>query len=111
MGPKTFTVEAADEAGNVASRGHAFSVVYDFGGFFIPVDNPDVLNRVQAGSVVPAKFGLSGDQGLDVFAQGYPRSQRIGCDSLAPIDTIEQTVSAGESGLTYDAATDQYSYV
>jgi hypothetical protein len=111
VGPKTFTVETADGAGNVASRGHAFSVVYDFGGFFSPVDNPDVLNRVQAGSVVPAKFGLSGDQGLDVFAQGYPRSQRIGCDSLAPIDTIEQTVSAGESGLTYDAATDQYSYV
>ena len=25
--------------------------------------------------------------------------------------TIEQTASAGESGLTYDAATDRYGYV
>ncbi len=99
VGPGSFTVEAADEAGNVASKGHTYGAVYDFG-FFSPVDNPDVLNRVQAGSAIPAKFGLSGDQG-----------QRIGCDSAAPVDNIEQTISAGESGLTYDAATDQYGYV
>jgi probable HAF family extracellular repeat protein len=111
VGPKTFTVEAADDAGNIASENHTYGVVYDFGGFFSPVDNPDVLNRVQAGSAVPAKFGLSGNQGLDIFAEGYPRSQRIGCDSTATVDNIEQTVGAGESGLTYDAAADQYSYV
>ena len=84
--------------------------VYDFSGFFAPVDNPDVMNRVQAGSAVPVKFGLAGDQGLDIFAEGYPRSQPIGCDSASPVDNIEQTVSAGESGLTYDATADQYSY-
>ena len=111
VGPKTFTVEAADGAGNIASENRTYGVVYDFGGFFSPVDNPDVLNRVQAGSAVPVKFGLAGDQGLDIFAEGYPESQLIGCDSAAPVDNIEQTVSAGESGLTYDAATDQYSYV
>ena len=111
VGQKTFAVEAADEAGNVSTEGHDYNVIYDFTGFFSPVDNPDVLNRVQAGSAVPAKFGLSGDQGLDVFAEGYPRSQRISCDAAAPVDNIEQTVSAGESGLTYDAAGDRYSYV
>ena len=111
VGQKTFAVEAADEAGNVSTEGHDYNVVYDFTGFFSPVDNPDVLNRVQAGSAVPVKFGLSGDRGLDVFAEGYPRSQRITCDSSAPVDNIEQTVGAGESGLTYDAAADRYSYV
>lgn len=111
VGQKTFAVEAADEVGNVASVSHDYVVVYDFDGFFGPVDNPDVLNRVQAGSAVPAKFGLPGDQGLDIFAEDYPKSQRINCDSAAPVDNIEQTVSAGESGLTYDAAADQYSYV
>jgi hypothetical protein len=85
--------------------------VYDFSGFFAPVDNPDVMNRIQAGSAVPVKFGLAGDQGLDIFAEGYPRSRLIGCDSAAPVDNIEQTVSAGESGLTYDATADQYTYV
>src|SRR5215210_1189024 len=111
VGQKTFAVEAADEAGNAASESHTYGVVYDFGGFFSPVDNPGVLNRVQAGSAVPVKFGLSGDQGLDVFAEGYPRSQRITCDSAAPVDDIEQTVGARESGLAYDATADQYSYV
>jgi len=28
----------------------------------------------------------------------------MACDSTVPADTIEQTVTAGSSGLTYDAA-------
>ena len=111
IGQKTFAVEATDRAGNVASESHNYSVVYDFGGFFSPVDNPEVINRVQAGSAIPVKFGLSGDQSLDVFAEGYPKSQQIDCDSTVPIDTIEQTVTARESALSYDATTDQYTYV
>lgn len=111
IGQKTFAVEAVDRAGNVASESHTYSVIYDFGGFFSPVDNPDLLNRVQAGSAVPVKFSLSGDQSLDVFAEGYPRSQHIECDSTAPVDNIERTVTAGDSGLYYDASLDQYTYV
>ena len=29
-------------------------------------------------------------------------------DTSAPVSEVEQTVSAGSSGLTYDAASDQY---
>jgi hypothetical protein len=111
IGQKAFAVEATDRAGNAASESHTYSVIYDFGGFFAPVDNLDVLNRVQAGSAIPVKFGLSGDQSLHVFAEGYPRSRQIGCDSAAPVDLIEQTVAAGESTLSYDATADQYTYV
>jgi probable HAF family extracellular repeat protein len=111
VGQKTFAVEARDIAGNVASKSHTYNVIYDFGGFFSPVDDPDVLNRVQAGSAIPVKFGLSGDQSLDVFAEGYPRSKQIGCDSTAPTDFIEQTVAARESTLSYDPTADQYTYV
>jgi probable HAF family extracellular repeat protein len=111
IGPKTFAVEATDRAGNAASESHDYSVVYDFGGFYAPVDNPGMINRVQAGSAVPVKFGLSGDQGLDVFAEGYPDSRQVDCDSTAPVDTIEQTVAARESTLSYDATADQYTYV
>jgi hypothetical protein len=57
------------------------------------------------------KFGLSGDQGLDVFAAGYPASAAARCDSTNPVDAIEQTVTANASGLTYDADTGRYSYV
>jgi hypothetical protein len=38
-------------------------------------------------------------------------SQTIACDSSAPVDGIEETASAGASGLSYDAATGRYVYV
>jgi hypothetical protein len=90
--------------------------IYIFSGFFSPVDNPDVLNQVKAGSAIPVKFGLSGDQSLDIFAKAadgssYPRSAATTCDSTDPADVIEQTVTAGQSGLSYDATTDRYTYV
>jgi hypothetical protein len=48
---------------------------------------------------------------LNIFAAGYPASQTVACSSSAPLDAVEQTVTAGASGLTYDAATDTYTYV
>ena len=66
---------------------------------------------MNAGRAVPIKFSLSGDQGLEVLAEGYPRSQRVPCDADNPVDRIEETVTAGASGLTYDAAADEYTYV
>lgn len=66
---------------------------------------------VKAGSAVPVKFSLSGDQGLNIFEAGYPKSQQIACDSTATVDGIEQTVTAGSSSLSYDATTDTYTYV
>jgi probable HAF family extracellular repeat protein len=111
VGQHTFTVQASDRAGNVISRSYVYRVVYDFGGFFSPVDNLPTLNTVNAGRAVPVKFSLSGDQGLDILAAGYPASQRISCDSTAPVDTIEETVAAGASGLTYDPGTGEYTYV
>lgn len=84
---------------------------YEFGGFLAPVDPFPVLNAMKAGGAVPVKFSLGGDRGLDVFAAGYPQSSVISCDASAPSDAVEQTVTAGGSGLTYDAATDTYAYV
>jgi hypothetical protein len=46
-----------------------------------------------------------------VFDPGYPRVQAISCDDGAPFDEIEDTTTANASGLTYDAASDTYSYV
>jgi hypothetical protein len=84
---------------------------FTFTGFFAPVDNAPVLNTVKAGSAIPVKFSLNGNQGLNVLAAGFPISQPMACDSTMPSDAIEQTVTAGSSGLQYDAATDQYTYV
>jgi hypothetical protein len=86
-------------------------VVYSFTGFFAPVDNPPVLNVVKGGQGIPVKFSLGGDVGLGIFAADYPKSQQITCDSSAPVDAVEETVTAGSSSLSYDASTGQYVYV
>jgi hypothetical protein len=76
------------------------------------VDNQPVLNVVKAGSAVPVKFSLTGDQGLNIFFDpSYPRSQAIACDASAPADGVETTVTAGQSSLSYSAGSDQYTYV
>ena len=84
--------------------------LYNFSGFFPPVDNPPTVNVVNAGRAIPVKFSLSGNQGLDIFAAGYPVSQQIACSDGAPLSDIEETVTAGGSSLSYDAATDTYTY-
>lgn len=84
---------------------------YPFEGFFAPIDNLPQVNRVRAGSAIPVKFSLGGDQGLDILADGYPLSQPIACDAGAQLDQIEETVKAGGSSLTYDPVTEQYNYI
>jgi hypothetical protein len=106
----TFTVNAADNAGNMAQTVHHYFVHYAFAGFRSPVDNLPTLNTVKAGSSVPIKFSLSGNQGLGIIASGYPASDAVLCDA-APQDAIEQTVTAGGSSLSYDSVADQYNYV
>jgi plastocyanin len=85
-------------------------VVYDFGGFQAPVDAAPTVNTAVAGRALPIKFSLSGDQGLDIF-RSNPKAELVSCDPVAPLDAIEETVTAGSSGLSYDAATDTYTYV
>jgi hypothetical protein len=84
---------------------------FAFTGFLSPVENPPTFNTVHAGSAVPVKFSLAGDQGLNILAAGSPASQNIACDDTAPINPLEETVTAGGSGLQYDALTDVYTYV
>jgi hypothetical protein len=57
------------------------------------------------------KFSLSGDHGLNIFAPGYPLSYGVDCNTSAPLDTVEQTVTAGGTSLSYDADVDHYVYV
>lgn len=84
---------------------------YQFNGFAAPVDNPPIVNAMNAGRSVPVKFSLKGDQGLEIFDPGYPKVQRVDCASGAALDEIEQTQTAGSSSLTYSSSTDTYTYV
>jgi hypothetical protein len=84
---------------------------FDFDGFFAPVDNLPTLNTVKAGLALPVKFTLGSDQGLDIFAAHYPKSEQFACSSSDLLDGVEQTVTAGGSSLSYESATDTYTYV
>jgi subtilisin-like proprotein convertase family protein len=83
---------------------------YSFTGFDPPVSNSD-LNRAKAGSAVPIKFSLDGDQGLDILLEGYPQVQLVDCTSGDPAGIAVTAVTAGMSGLQYDPLTDTYTFV
>jgi hypothetical protein len=74
------------------------------------VDNAPVVNVVKAGQSIPIKFSLSGDHGLDIFAEGYPTFEVETC-TPSTTDAVEETTTAGSSTLSYDPTTDQYTYV
>ena len=93
-GPDSFTFKASDGAldSNIATVSITVNppaVVYNFSGFFQPVDNLPLFNSVSAGRAVPVRFGLGGYFGLNIFAAGYPASKQIKCDTAAPVDVVE----------------------
>lgn len=108
---KTIQVQVTDEGGLTATDQADVTIIHNFSNFFAPVDPFPTFNAVKAGASVPVRFSLSGDQGLNIFAAGYPKSEAIECDSTAQVDGIEETVAAGNSNLSYDPATDTYTYV
>lgn len=111
VGTYVITYTATDPSGNAAVPvTRTVKVIYDFSGFFSPVNNPPTINQMNAGRSIPVKFGLAGDQGLGIMAAGAPYSQQVSCSTSAPIADIESTETPGGSTLTYDAASNQYSY-
>jgi hypothetical protein len=111
VGTTTVNCSATDAHNNTANGSFTVTVNFGWTGFFRPVDNPDTVNSVKAGSAVPVKFSLAGNQGLNIFAANFPVSQKITCDTSDPVDAIEETVTAGGSSLSYDSSLDQYNYV
>ncbi len=107
---------AADQPGNAAflpapEATQSVSVLYAFIGFYAPVDNPDTVNVVQAGSAIPITFSLGGDHGLAIFSPNSPASEQVSCNASSVISDLTATVTAGNSSLQYDAMTDIYTYV
>lgn len=117
VGSKTASSPAPQD--NVGHAGVAavctYSVVYQWHGFFQPVDNNGVFNAVKAGQGIPLKFDLDGDQGLDILANGYPKSTVVSCSGSTSEDALEEIATAGSSGLHYDGTVNppvgQYIYV
>ncbi|HSR65818.1 MAG TPA: HYR domain-containing protein, partial [Xanthomonadaceae bacterium] len=111
VGTTTVTCSTQDSRGNPASSSFKVIVSYPFSGFFRPVDNLPVVNVAKAGSAIPVKFSLGGDQGLAIFAKASPASAAMTCSSGSVQDAVEETLTAGGSSLSYDPTTGQYTYV
>ena len=111
VGTTTVNVTATDASGNTATGSFTVTVSYNFAGFFQPVDNLPTVNTVTGGQAIPVKFSLSGNKGLNIFAAGFPVSQQITCVGGAPVSSVEETVTAGSSSLSYDPASDRYIFV
>jgi hypothetical protein len=109
VGTTTVTVTATDAHNNSATATFTVTVLYNFTGFFQPVDNLPTLNVVNAGKAIPVKFSLSGNKGLNIFAANSPSTVAINCDGSAPQIDINETVAAGGSSLSYSP--DTYNYV
>jgi hypothetical protein len=110
VGTTLVNVTATDAAGNQTTGSFNVTVLYNFAGFFSPVDNLPTLNLVNAGKAIPVKFSLSGNKGLSIFAAGYPVSVGINCDGSSEAE-VEETLTAGSSSLSYSSTSDQYNYV
>ena len=117
VGSQTATVPAGTARDKVglgsAAASCTYSVVYDFKGFFQPIDNKDangnlIFNKAKAGSTIPVKFSLGGDQGMDILLS-TPSTVSVTAPTSATTDLIEETTTA-TSGLKYDPVANQYIY-
>jgi hypothetical protein len=113
-GTTTVNCSATDTRNNTSNGSFTVTVNYAWTGFYQPIDK-DVPNKAKAGSVVPVKFSLGGDQGLNIFYTGdpakvYPRvAGANGCTGTVG-DLVEEYAPANASGLKYDATANQYIY-
>lgn len=110
VGSYVLTYSATDTSGNTGSTTRTVNVVYNFTGFFSPVSNQPFINEVKAGQGIPIKFSLGGNQGLNIFAAGYPASQQVGCADNVPVNVLEETDTAGNSTLSYSGGTYTYNW-
>jgi hypothetical protein len=99
-----------DAFGHSSVDSATVSVLYNFSGFFQPVDNLPTVNVVKAGRGIPVTFSLHGYHGLNIFAAGYPKIEFVSCPT-SPSDEIELTLPAVQSILLYNPFSDRYTYV
>lgn len=110
VGTRTLTASATDNVGHATTESCTLDVIYDFSGFFVPVANPPTQNKAIAGKIIPVTFSLAGNQGLDIFAAGFPASAPITC-ATNPQLTIGDPTNVTPPGLTYAASADgRYTY-
>ncbi|CAN5578613.1 hypothetical protein BH23CHL2_BH23CHL2_18370 [soil metagenome] len=99
IGTKTFSVDAADNAGNSAQAVHTYIVAYAFSGFSAPVDSL-ALNVARAGQAIPLKWRITDAHGVPVttLASVAVSVASLSCDAGQTSNQVDEE-AAGSSGL------------
>jgi hypothetical protein len=113
LGTTLVKCSATDSHGNTATGSFKVGTTYDWTGFFQPVDMGNVVNKAKAGQSIPIKFSLHGYQGMNIFAQGVQNNPGFTAGTVPPANTSDdiEIYATSVPGLTYDQASDQYTYV
>ena len=110
--PPTASYTYPGDANHLGSSGtKTFAITYAFTGFSSrsTICRPSTSPR--PGRPLRLNSASGGTTGWASSRPAIRWTQRIACGSASPTDVIEETVAAGGSTLSYDATTDQYTYV
>lgn len=113
VGDKTFTVSAADAAGNQAAASHSYSVQYAFSGFSNPLAALPAVNTANAGRTVPVKYSLRDVNGAaisDLTSFVSLISAPVACDSNVPTAAAEETDAAGSTTIHFESGLFVYNW-
>lgn len=99
-----------DASATVVLEVAAPASLLNFRGFFRPVKNPPLFNRMKAGRAVPIRFVVEGLRGTAAL-RGTPTSSPISCRAIRSENDIDETETAGRSGLRYEGQKNRFKYV
>lgn len=115
VGSKTYgPLNATDRAGNAADLVNVtYNVIYNFIGFFSPVDNPPIWNVGKAGRTFPEKWQLTDASGAyirDLSTVTSIKYIQVQCPNGQALTSILDGVAdtSGSSGLRYDLTNEQF---
>jgi hypothetical protein len=100
VGAKAVTCSASDIDGNTTTASATYNVVYDFAGFFDPVDNLPKFNISNSGQAIPLKWRITDANGIHVtdLASVEVTTSNLACSLKKSSDPVEE-YATGSSGL------------
>ena len=100
VGTHSVNCSATDNAGNTNFASATYNVIYNWNGFFQPVDNLPAINIAKAGQAIPLKWRLTDANGNPVTNLTSVKVTVAGlaCATGTSTDLLEE-YAAGASGL------------
>lgn len=114
VGTTTVTWTATDPSGNSSQATQQVTVVYDWNGFFAPLDNLPTINSVKGGQTVPVKWNVPTPNGSyirDTAIVSKLEIATVACEAEgSEYENAIEAETTGNSGLRYDLSAEQFVY-